>query len=291
VLSNATRIFRSRSGLERVFRERLSEPLHLNLLSLGVAAAGGVRAKTYFDLYWRQQFAFGVLHAADRARRGGLARIKTLEFGVAAGAGLLNMSRTAQRVSRTTGVQIEVVGFDGAVGLPEPRDYRDHPDLYTVGTFQMVNRQALLDRLPSNARLLIGPLDETVPQFLSECDADAPIGFLSVDVDYYHSAVDALKILEGHPEWYLPTLPVYFDDVWFEHHNPWCGELLAIREFNDDHEFRKIAPFTNLRSKRLFKNARWIDQTYTAHILDHPARQPEGRPIQEPIRTMGPRRW
>lgn len=269
-----TRI-RSRRGLERVFRERLSEPLHLNLISLFVAIFGGVRAKIYFDLYARPQFAFGLLHAADLAKKHGLARIKVLEFGVAAGAGVLNLCQIARRVTEVTGIEIEVIGFDGAVGLPEPRDYRDHPDLYTVGTFEMIDQDALAQRLPSNARLVLGPLEETVPRFLAGCDSDAPIGFVSVDVDYYFSAVDALKIFEGQPEWYLPTTTVYFDDVWWEQHNAWCGERLAIDEFNHAHERRKVAPFTGLRGKRLFKNARWIDQTFTAHVLDHPVRQTE----------------
>jgi hypothetical protein len=286
----ATRI-RSRAGLERIFRERLSEPLHLNAISLFVALFGGVEAKTYFDLIPRQQFAFGVLHAARRARRGGLSRVKALEFGVAAGAGLLNMSGIASRVSKATGVEVDVVGFDGAVGLPRPRDHRDHPDLYTVGSFAMQDQRALIDRLPHNARLVVGPLDETVPDFLARLDPEAPIGFVSVDVDYYFSAVDALGIFDGHPELYLPALPVYFDDVWFEQHNPWCGELLAIEEFNEAHEFRKIAPFTALRSKRLFKNARWIDQMFTAHVLDHPTRMPAGQAIHETLRTSGPARW
>jgi len=265
---------RSRAAWERIFRERLSEPVHLNLIALFVAVFGDVRSKVYFDLYARPQFAFGVLHAADVARQAGIRRIKCLEFGVASGQGLLNMSEIASRVHGATGVEIEVIGFDGATGLPEPRDYRDHPDLYTVGTFQMIDRKALVEALPSHARLVLGELEETVPRFLEECTTDAPIGFVSVDVDYYFSAVDALRVFGGDPELCLPVTTIYFDDVWFERHNPWCGERLAIREFNDRNEVRKIAPFTELRSKRLFKNARWIDQTFTLHVLDHPARQP-----------------
>lgn len=267
----ASRI-RSQAGLERVFRERLSEPLHLNLIALFVAILGDVRAKTYFDLYVRPQFAFGVLHAADVAKRTGLSRVTVLEFGVAAGAGLMNLSEIADRVTRATGIGIDVVGFDGGSGLPEPRDYRDHPDLYTPGTFPMVDPGALSRQLPGNSRLVLGRFDETVPEFVSKCSSEAPIGFVSVDVDYYFSAVDTLRIFEGEPDLYLPLTTLYFDDIWFEQHNAWCGERLAIREFNDAHEFRKIAPFTELRGKRLFKNARWIDQTFTLHVLDHPSR-------------------
>jgi hypothetical protein len=269
---------RSRSGVERVFRERFSEPLHLNVISGLVAIFGGVRSKTYFDLYVRPQFAFGVLHAADIAKRAGVSEIKVLEFGVATGTGLLNLSAIARRVTEATGIAIEVIGFDGGAGLPEPRDYRDHPDLYTTGTFHMIDSDALVRRLPSNARLILGEFERTVPEFLSECSSASPIGFASVDVDYYFSAVDTLKIFDGRADWYLPVTTVYFDDIWFEQHNPWCGERLAIREFNERHDLRKIAPFTELRGKRLFKNARWIDQTFTVHVLDHPARQARQSP-------------
>lgn len=267
----------TKQGAERVFRERLSEPLHLNLASLAVAACGSTRAKIYFDLYARQQFAFGLLHAADQANGLGIERIKTLEFGTAAGAGLRNMAELARRVTQATGVQIEVIGFDGTIGLPEPRDYRDHPDLYTVGTFEMGDPDALVASLPSNARLIRGAVADTVPGFLPQCTADAPIGFISMDVDYYFSTVDALAIFDGQPTSYLPTTTMYFDDAWREQHNPWCGELLAINEFNGTHELRKIAPFTHLRGLRLFKNASWIDRIFTAHILDHPTRQPTPR--------------
>jgi hypothetical protein len=50
------------------------------------------------------------------------------EFGVANGAGLLNMCEIAARVTRETGVGFRIVGFDAGTGLPQPIDYRDHPE-------------------------------------------------------------------------------------------------------------------------------------------------------------------
>lgn len=49
---------------------------------------------------------------------------------------------------------------------------------------------------------------------------DSPIGFVSVDVDYYWSAIDALKSLVGPPGLYLPRVTMYFDDVGSVTHNP-----------------------------------------------------------------------
>ena len=45
-------------ALERVLRERLSEPLHLNFFSAFVAIFGSYRSKVYFDLAFRQYTAF-----------------------------------------------------------------------------------------------------------------------------------------------------------------------------------------------------------------------------------------
>jgi hypothetical protein len=123
----ATRIS-SRHGAERLFRERLAEPLHLNLIALFVAMLGSRRLKIYFDLYARPQFAFGVLHAADEAKRMGLSKIKVLEFGTASGAGLLNLSEIATRISKTTGVAIEVLGLTG------PSVFRNPGTIGTIPT-------------------------------------------------------------------------------------------------------------------------------------------------------------
>jgi hypothetical protein len=281
-LSYLARRVWSGSSVERVFRERLSEPLHLNLIALFILLFGSTRAKIYFDLVLRQQFAFGLLHAADIAKTMGYSRVTAIEFGVASGAGLLNMCHVARAVTRATGIEFDIVGFDTSTGLPSPRDYRDHPDIYKLGHYPMIDREGLKKALPANARLILGPIEQTLPQFLGNNRTKSPIGFASIDVDYYFSTMDAFKTFDGPPTAYLPLTTLYFDDTWMEPHNPFCGERLAIDEFNSRHPLRKIAPFTYLRGKRLFKNARWIDQIYTLHIFDHPTRSVvEGDAIAE----------
>src|SRR5215217_2025901 len=84
---------------ERILRERLSEPLHLNLLSLPVGLFGSFRSKVYWDLVVRQQHAFGLLNAADKARELGIHHLTAVEFGVANGAGLLNICDIAKRIT------------------------------------------------------------------------------------------------------------------------------------------------------------------------------------------------
>ena len=76
-------------------------------------------------------------------------------------------------------------------------------------------------------------------------------------------------------------MPVYLDDIGVEGCNPWTAELLAVNEFNRDNEFRKIAPFTLLRSHRIFKNTQWSDRMFAAHIHDHPLRSPRRVPREK----------
>lgn len=262
-----------RNRVRKVVEERLTEPLHMNLLSLFVAMFGSFRAKVDFDLIVRQQYAFPILHAADMAKAAGFRRVTLVEFGVASGAGLLNMCKIARSVTDAVGVEFDVVGFDTGKGMPAAIDFRDHPEGFREGDFPM-DPERLRAALPSFARLILGDIEETIPGFLGELSAEAPLAFVSVDVDYYSSTKKALEVLKSDPGKYLPTVMIYLDDIVFESANPWCGELLAVHEFNSDNAMRKIAPFTMLRVHRLFKNAQWIEQMYVGHILDHPKRSP-----------------
>src|SRR5262249_25136377 len=117
----------------RILYERFTEPLHLNLLSLPILLFGSFRTQIVFDVLIRQQHAYGLLRAADLAKSMGLRGATVIEFGVAAGAGLLNLCKIASRVEKITGVKLIIVGFDMGSGMPAPVDYRDHPELYQRG--------------------------------------------------------------------------------------------------------------------------------------------------------------
>jgi hypothetical protein len=266
--------------LAKVARERLTEPLHLNLAAVLVALFGSFRARVEFDLVVRPQYAFPLLYAADQARALGVEEITAIEFGVANGAGLLNMCRIAQSVTQTTGVRFRIYGFDMGSGMPPAVDYRDHPEDFQHGDFPMSDRRALLDALPPFAELVIGDIKETLPPFLERLSSDAPLGFVSLDVDYYSSAALSMPVFSAEAEKYLPMPLLYLDDIVIATANPWCGELLAVEEFNAASHLRKAAPLAMLRARRVFKNALWIDQMYGVHILDHKARSPAAsRPV------------
>jgi hypothetical protein len=262
--------------LEKVFVERLTEPLHLNVMSLFVALFGSYRARVAWDLVVRQQYAFPILYAADAAKKYGYTSITIVELGVAGGAGLLNMCRIAEGTRHATGVDVRVVGFDTGKGMPAAVDYRDLPEHFQQGDFPM-DFAKLRAALPPFAKLIIGDVGETVPAFVNELSAKSPLGFVAIDVDYYSSAKASLPILAGAPDAYLPLVPVYLDDIGVDGSNPWTGELLAVGEFNAENANRKIAPFTLLRSRRIFKNTQWIDRMFAAHIHDHPLRAPTAK--------------
>jgi hypothetical protein len=261
----------------RIFAERLTEPIHLNLLSVLVALLGSTTRRIEFDLVPRQPYACGLLEAARLTKHYGFSKMTAVELGVADGHGLLNLSLLADAIGRELEIEMKVVGFDGGHGMPRAVDYRDHPDLYQEGDFPMLDADVLRSALPPHAKLVTGELKDTIPAALSELAGDSPIGFVSVDVDYYSSAVAALEILAGACDRYLPMTVVYFDDICRLEHNEWAGELLAIREFNERFERRKLSPDITLRDRRLLKNARWLRQVYLYHVMDHPLRSASKR--------------
>lgn len=251
----------------RIYVERLGEPLLYNVVGVFHLFFGSVTKKIEYDCVPRQPYAFGIMTAAKHAQSQGIGRLTIIEFGVAAGAGLLNMCAIAGMVTHETGVEFDIVGFDSGEGMPPPVDYRDHPEKYFTGDFPLVQRDGLLRALPPNARILFGPLpaslEEAKRQFTS------PIGFVSVDVDYYWSAAECLGVFTWEPHRYLPSVPVYFDDVQDLDDNEYCGELLAIREFNQTATHRKLVPMNFLSRLRIFKHAVWHGQMFYAHVLDH----------------------
>jgi hypothetical protein len=271
--------------LGRVIYERLPEPLHLNVLSIFVALFGNYRMRIACDLVVRQQYAFSLLKTAELAMAQGLKSVTVIEFGVAAGAGLVNICDICRNITKVTGIDFQIFGFDSGVGMPPPRDHRDHPEVFSEGSFPLIDRSALMRALPHNARLILGDIQETLPDFMAGLSASSPVGFVVIDVDYYWSAKECLKVFLGAADNYLPWTLVYLDDIGFESSNPWAGELLAVREFNEENEMRKIHLFEGLRHKRLFKHTSWFDQVYLLHVLDHGRRSVRGAPKEVKVLT------
>lgn len=279
-------VFSSRM-LRKFGVEYFTQPLHVTAAAGLVYLFGGFRSKVTFDLVRRRYHAFALLRAADWAAARGIAAITVVEAGVASGDGLRNMIGIGEKVTKLTGVAFAFVGFDSGEGLPPPVDHRDHPEVWHAGHFPMPDVEALRQSLPAHARLVIGDIADTVPAFVASLRPEAPLGYVVIDVDYYSSAKAALGVLKGAPECYLPTTLVYFDDIGtprFPWANDWCGERLAIREFNDESPMRKLQHDAFLKYGRIYKDSDWLEKIYTLHVLDHPERQAPRtpRPAQEP---------
>ena len=255
----------------RIFMERLTEPLHLNFMSAFVAVFGSYSSKIKWDLIVKQPYAYGALEAAELAKQNGFSSVTLIEFGVASGAGLTNLASIARKVSDETGVSFYLHGFDTGSGMPPAVDFRDHPDLYQQGDFQM-DAERLRAVLPDNVTLHLGPLSSTIPAFLQNLDAEAPIGFVSIDVDYYSSTVEVLEVFKGPPICYLPLTVVYADDITLMPHNSKCGETLAFNEFNTQIPMRQLERHDFFENRRIFRRAVWVKQIFFLHVLDHPRR-------------------
>jgi hypothetical protein len=229
---------------------------------------GSFDLRCRFDIFSRPAYAYGVQQGAYLASRLGLPAISVIEFGVAGGRGLLALEEIARLASRAYGVKIEVYGFDRAVGLPKTSDFRDLPYTWEEGFFEM-NVEELRSRL-TEAGLVLGDIADTVPTFVDTHDP-APVAFVAIDLDYYSSTVDALRIFDVPESKVLPRVLCYFDDVVGEDHvlqNDLVGELLAIREFNLDRKECKILPVNGLSAKRVLP-ADWNDSMLAMHRFDH----------------------
>jgi hypothetical protein len=208
--------------------------------------------------WYAQSLALGVLEAIHC----GYGKLFVAELGVADGTGLLHLCKAAQFFRTEFDIEILVHGFDTGAGLPEVVDYRDHPEWFAQGTYRMGDAEALRRKLPDFARLWLGDVGDTIPACLREI-GDARVAFVSVDVDLYSSTKRAMALFTAAPETYLPAVPLYFDDmISFLVCNPWCGEELAINEFNQEHALRKIARHDAFR----------IRHFHALHVLDHPLR-------------------
>lgn len=270
----------------RIYLERLGEPLLYNFASLIVLIFGSFSKKIDYDLVPRQPYAFGLKAAFTEAKSIDVKKVVIIEFGVASGAGLFNLAIIAKKLSVEFDIDYEIIGFDTGKGMPKPIDYRDHPEKYGYGDFPPIGLSS--ENLPEKTRLIIGDIASCLPEYETQFDAGSRIGFVSIDVDYYSSTKDCLHLFAGPQFMYLPKVVLYLDDVNNIDHNQYCGELLAISEFNDKDMPRKICKMTQLRNWRIFKNALWLDQMYFLHILDSDNRLPEFQAEREIVKLYNP---
>ena len=154
------------SRVRRIFRE--ATPLRYHLLRCLDQRLNFLQypAKLYYNTIERPWYGHCLLHAAQLARKLGHKRISAIEFGVAGGNGLLALERHAAHVTRETGVDVAIFGFDTGKGMPQPLDHRDMPYMWQAGYFAM-DAELLQARLRSS-KLLLGPVETTLRTFFEK---------------------------------------------------------------------------------------------------------------------------
>jgi hypothetical protein len=214
----------------------------------------------------RPFYAYSAVRASELAVRLGYREVTWIEFGVASGNGLIALEQIKAVVEQYLPITVRIVGFDMGSGLPMPVDYRDLPYHWQGGSYEM-DLPKLKARL-SNANLVLGPVAETLPVYLAKPPHDAPIGMISFDLDYYSSTVEAFGIFDVPDEAILPRVMCYMDDVigTTECYSDFTGERLAIREFNERNESRKLSPCYDFE---LYGYERWQEKIMIHHDFGH----------------------
>jgi hypothetical protein len=213
-------------------------------------------------------YAWGSLQGASLAKALGLNRISVIEFGVAGGQGLLALERISLKLEQMYGIAVDVYGFDAGSGLPQLKDYRDLPNLWTQGYYPM--DQDELQRHLQKAQLIIGDVKETVSTFV--LSKPAPVAFVSFDLDLYSSTTAALSLLEADHSVLQPRIQCHFDDILGFTAGDYNGERLAIHEFNQSHAMVKVSQIYGLKYflPEPFAREMWTEMVFMAHIFDHP---------------------
>jgi hypothetical protein len=192
----------------------------------------------------------------------GYQKLTIIEFGVAAGKGLLEIEAICEYLEKRHPIKFEIFGFDSGQGLPKPQDYRDTPWKWGEAWYEMdVNK--LLGKL-KRAKLILGEVGKTVPEFMTRSDT-APIGAVMFDLDYYSSTTAALQVFSDPAhEKCLPRVLCYVDDIGSIED---VGVLCAISEFNEQERRKfKVNQYWHYISDPFIQG--W--KLYEFHDFDHP---------------------
>ena len=252
----------------RIYTERLGEPIIYNLVSLFILLFGNIVQKIKYDLVPRTPYSFGLDLAFRETQKLinnnklNIKRIIIIEFGVASGAGLMNLANTSKKLSKYYNIDTQVVGFDSGKGMPKPMDYRDHPEKYLSGDFVPSDLEMLKSNLPDNARIYFGDIKDSIIEFEKDLLDGDYVGYIINDFDYYSSTKAAFTIFDLQQVKFLPRTVMYFDDIQDIDDHEFAGELLAIKDFNNNNEKRKIVELNQLRYTRIFKNSVWLKQMF-----------------------------
>lgn len=247
--------------IQRIIRT-LFDPSYLMRRIWARVPIGSFEFRLQFDAMKGTHFAYGMFRAAQLAQKLGIKKISCIEMGFWQGNGLREMEKLAGQVEEATGVELELYGFDTGTGMPPSNDYRDM--LFNWDTNEFAVDLDTVRRSLKRTKLIIGDVKNTAGAF----SGHAPIGFISFDLDYYSSTMNAFKIFNAP---HLPRIFCYFDDVMgdMQLYNEFMGQLLAIKDFNERSKDMKLAKINGFPFVRFLRSP-WPEQFYVLHDLTHP---------------------
>ena len=239
-----------------------------------------------YDLVARPWYGYSIFTAAKMAKALDYKSMSILEFGVAGGNGLINIEKHIDEIKKIVNIDFEVYGFDLEQGLPKPESKKDLSYHWQEGFFKM--KRVELEKKLKISKLVLGDVKNTCPTFFFFFKP-ATIGCIFIDLDYYSSTVNALKILNGPDNFFLPRLLFYFDAIMGsenELYNEFSGELAAINDFNLTHENKKISKLRCLFERKF--RAGWNEMVYSYHNFQHPDynKHISSTPKQQPLEKI-----
>jgi len=244
-------------------------PLRIYLLQnfLKKTGFGSYKFRLEIDAFRYPAYAYGMYCSALQAKGLGLKKISVIEFGVAAGHGILEMEAYANEILTEIGVEIEIYGFDSGFGLPISSNYKDQLYFWSEGDFKQ-NRELLSSKL-KKSKIIYGDINQTIVTYLEEFKP-APIGFISFDLDYYTSTIAAFQLLDGNNNYFLPRVECYLDDI--NSSELLCassetGVRRAVLEYNEE-RLNKILKKEGVQAFRRYPSS-WNENLFICHRFDH----------------------
>jgi hypothetical protein len=227
---------------------------------------GSFEARLRVGGFDRPHYAWCLYHAAVQGKALGLKAITAIELGVAGGNGLVTLCDYRDEIERVTDMKIHLVGLDAGSGLPASSDPRDLLYCWPAGSFEM-DIPKLQARLEGRARVVLGDVSVTAREL--PIPADAPLGAILFDLDFYTSTRDAFALFDR-PN-VLPRVWCYFDDVCGDAANAYTdfiGVRAAIRDFNANRN--PLESHLSRAYSFLFHGVEvWHEQMYLYHRMSH----------------------
>ena len=220
-----------------------------------------------------EAMAHGLLMATETAKQYGHKSIAVAEFGVFDGRGLRLMASMAQRLSKQSGVEIKVYGFDTGTGLPAPKDWRDLPHIMGEGGYAMSGVDALRLELKGKAELVINDIGK-IGKLSNVLDPTVPLGFAAVDVDLHSSTLATFELLATAEKMaLLPMVNLYIRNSFTrQYYTRFVAGLLAVDDFNRNSETKKIDIDRSI-SHWYGTVEPWHASMYVMHTLDYQSKK------------------